>query len=145
MVCLAEKNLISPEARALIETKVHTREGLRQLATLLPKDDTEMVRWIKAAAEQMDEGTAERLFYAAALAGRSLPASLLPQMMFFNSWFFRLGWVALRMTGNIAEELLRGLENAVASAQNRAGVLLTAAAWWKEHRPSRGPAGSGVG
>ncbi|MDQ6760662.1 MAG: SEC-C domain-containing protein, partial [Acidobacteriota bacterium] len=131
----SKKNLISPEAEEFIATEPYDRAGLRKLATLLPVDDWDLHEALVAAGEALNGKRFQLLSGAAAMGGRKLQASLLTAMMLVMESPWNMAWMAWRMEGNVAEELLRGLETVVAvKNETRALALFVAAAWWQKHR-----------
>lgn len=131
---MAQYDFISAEAAELIATRAYYHDGLRKLGTLLPPDDAELVRWLSTTGAAQDENFFKMLLAAAALAGRKLPASLLPVMLLMQVSAWHVASIAWRMEGNVTEELLRGLEAAIVNKETQAMALLMAALWWQEHR-----------
>src|SRR5436309_1787008 len=113
MVCSAVPTSVTPEVAGLIAKKPLYRDGLREIGALLPESDTDLHEWMMQAVSRADENTFVYLLFAAAITNRKLEASLLPFAMAFRPAPWNLAWIAWHMEGNVTEELLRGLEQAV--------------------------------
>lgn len=91
-----------PELRVALLTLPLTRSGLREIAALLPEDDALLVECIEEPIKQADTDELVKLLYAAAMAGRKLPASLVAgnRLELFNDGW-RFGWVAAHLEGDV--------------------------------------------
>ncbi|MGI8437208.1 MAG: hypothetical protein ACR2NX_09930 [Chthoniobacterales bacterium] len=56
-----------------------TRRSLREIGAQLPEDDAQLLVWIEEAMKRADSDELVKLLYAAAIAGRKLPASLITE------------------------------------------------------------------
>ncbi|MBA2436543.1 MAG: hypothetical protein H0V54_15930 [Chthoniobacterales bacterium] len=68
-----------PELRVALCTWPLTRKSLREIGALLPEDDAQLLVWIEEAMKRADSDEMVKLLYAAAIAGRKLPASLIAE------------------------------------------------------------------
>ena len=126
---------ISLEARVALCTSTLTRQGLREIVALLPEDDAHLLGWIEEAIERVQTDEFLKLLYAAAIAGRTLPASLVAgnRLELFNDGW-RFGWIAAHLEGDVTAALLTTSGDAV-SATVVAFAMYVAARWWLKHRP----------
>ncbi len=126
---------MSPEVRVALCTLPLTRKSLREIGALLPEDDGQLLAWIEEAFERADSDELVKLLYAAAIAGRKLPASLIADHgleLFQDGW--RFGWLAAHMEGDVTAALLTtSAETTTASVT--ALSMYVAARWWAQHRP----------
>jgi hypothetical protein len=126
---------ISPEARLALCTLPLTRKSLREIAALLPEDDAQLLGWIDDTIARAESDEFVKLLYAAAIAGRRLPASLLSQnFLELSQDGWRFGWVAAHLEGDIMTALLPTSADGITPLV-AAFVMFVAARWWIEHRP----------
>lgn len=123
---------ITPEAEEFIETAPFHCDGMRKLGTMLPADDAALDKWLSDAGYSGDEATFGYLLGAAAISGRRLATSILRPALLAKALPWHLGWVAWRMEGNVAGELLEALEVAEVTPDCHAMVLFIAAASYLE-------------
>lgn len=126
---------IPVEVRVVLHSAPLTRDGLRQVVAVLPEEDAELLGWINDTVARADADQFERLVFAAAIAGRKLPTSLLSQdylEMFRNGW--RFGWVAAQLEGDVMAVLLTTSADGITRLVS-AFVMFVATRWWIEHRP----------
>jgi hypothetical protein len=122
------------EIRELIAKKPFHRQGLRDIAALLPEQDAELHESLRNAIAQNDDLNFTFLIFAAAMAGRTLPASMLHggTTLLPDDW--RFAWIAWRMEGDVTSALVEAADAEAIPMSRRAMALFIAAAWWKEHR-----------
>ena len=125
---------IPPEVAQSLASASFDQDGVGKIVALLPDDDAALHGWLVAKAEELNEREFSLLCAAAEMAGRVLPASLLPRMLALGVDYWILAKLAWRMEADVTEQLLEGLEMNRTSGQLRSMALFVAAAWWMEHR-----------
>ena len=133
MICLPGMGSISAEARAMIDSRPFTRDGMRKLAALLPSDDAELSSWLSDAYAAHEAETFHTLWGAACAGERTLPTALIQPAYLMRCGALQVAWAAWRMKEAVAEELLRTLDSVPHGAEVRALFLFVAAAWWLKH------------
>lgn len=126
---------MSPEARVALITLPLIRSSLGKIAALLPEDDAVLLEWIEETVKRTEPDELVKLLYAAAAAGRKLPASLVAGKrleLFKDGW--RFGWLAAHLEGDVTAALLTTSAEGTTPLVS-AFAMYVAARWWMKHRP----------
>ena len=118
------------EVRVVILQAEKSQKGLQPIVAVLPEDNAQLHGWLEAALKLHGETEFCYLIYAAALAGRELPASLLAGegiRHFQDDWPF--AWIASHMKGDVMAALLATTSQGI-SSRRCALAMVVAARWW---------------
>lgn len=125
---------MQPELRQFIEQTQFQHAVVRQAVTLLPADDAELDELLAEVVASNNLKWFMYVFVAAAGAGRRVAARHLAGGAMMFPEYRWLGMVAVRMHGDVPEQLLTALETTRLDRVCEAAALHLIWAWCAEHR-----------
>ncbi len=143
LLSFAKKEPVAPEQkrfgrlefRQLIASRsVFFEKGLEYLATLLPKTDLGLHMWLQRAIQDNDALMFVHTISAAAIAGRRVPACVLPGGAALMRNEDEFGNIAWHCDGDVTAALLEAARSGALRPEREAIALFCAAACWQKHR-----------
>ena len=130
---------MSPEIREFIGRSHYCQSAVRELALMLPADETALDALIGEAVARTEDVEFIFLVMAVFAAGRKVQARHLARGTILMPETWTLGMVALHMEGDIATPLVEAVWTLKLNAAIVASALLLAAHWHEEHSGGKMP------